>query len=75
MHQSMVKYEIEKSNEIGNGLLGIDISKIKDYRQIRPNDVASFLRATRFTFGTTMMVTRTWGTGLKRLQRLLAAKA
>ena len=25
-----VKYEIEKSNEIGNGLLGIDISKIKD---------------------------------------------
>ncbi len=25
-----VKYEIEKSIEIGNGLLGIDISKIKD---------------------------------------------
>lgn len=25
-----VKYEIEKSEEIGNGLLGIDISKIKD---------------------------------------------
>ncbi len=25
-----VKYEIEKSQEIGNGLLGIDISKIKD---------------------------------------------
>lgn len=25
-----VKYEIEKSVEIGNGLLGIDISKIKD---------------------------------------------
>ncbi|MEA3249142.1 MAG: TIR domain-containing protein [Patescibacteria group bacterium] len=25
-----VKYEIEKSKEIGNGLLGIDISKIKD---------------------------------------------
>jgi hypothetical protein len=27
-----VKYEIEKSVEIGNGLLGIDISKIKDLR-------------------------------------------
>ena len=25
-----VKYEIEKSEEVGNGLLGIDISKIKD---------------------------------------------
>lgn len=25
-----VKYEIEKSKEIGNGLLGIDISQIKD---------------------------------------------
>ena len=25
-----VKYEIEKSIEIGNGLLGVDISKIKD---------------------------------------------
>lgn len=25
-----VKYEIEKSKEIGNGLLGIDISKIED---------------------------------------------
>lgn len=25
-----VKHEIEKSKEIGNGLLGIDISKIKD---------------------------------------------
>lgn len=25
-----VKYEIEKSTEIGNGLLGIDVSKIKD---------------------------------------------
>lgn len=25
-----VKYEIEKSKEVGNGLLGIDISKIKD---------------------------------------------
>lgn len=25
-----VKYEIEKSKQIGNGLLGIDISKIKD---------------------------------------------
>ncbi|MFA5643972.1 MAG: TIR domain-containing protein [Patescibacteria group bacterium] len=25
-----VKYEIEKSKEIGNGLLGIDVSKIKD---------------------------------------------
>jgi len=27
-----VKYEIEKSIEIGNGLLGIDISKIKDFQ-------------------------------------------
>lgn len=27
-----VKYEIEKSKEIGNGLLGIDISKIKDFQ-------------------------------------------
>jgi len=27
-----VKYEIKKSIEIGNGLLGIDISKIKDLR-------------------------------------------
>lgn len=27
-----VKYEIEKSEEIGNGLLGIDISKIKDFK-------------------------------------------
>ena len=26
-----VKYEIEKSKEIGNGLLGIDVSKIKDF--------------------------------------------
>ena len=26
-----VKYEIEKSKEIGNGLLGVDISKIKDF--------------------------------------------
>ena len=26
-----VKYEIEKSKEIGNGLLGIDVSKIKDH--------------------------------------------
>ena len=25
-----VKYEIRKSREIGNGLLGIDISKIRD---------------------------------------------
>ena len=25
-----VKYEIEKSIEVGNGLLGIDVSKIKD---------------------------------------------
>ncbi len=28
-----VKYEIEKSKEIGNGLLGIDISKIKDLQE------------------------------------------
>ncbi|MBL7022228.1 TIR domain-containing protein [Patescibacteria group bacterium] len=28
-----VKYEIEKSIEMGNGLLGIDISKIKDQNQ------------------------------------------
>jgi len=28
-----VKYEIAKSKEIGNGLLGIDISKIKDLQQ------------------------------------------
>lgn len=27
-----VKYEIEKSKEIGNGLLGIDISKIKNLK-------------------------------------------
>lgn len=27
-----VKYEIQKSIAIGNGLLGIDISKIKDFR-------------------------------------------
>ena len=27
-----VKYEIEKSIEIGNGLLGIDVSKIKDFQ-------------------------------------------
>jgi hypothetical protein len=27
-----VKYEIQKSIEIGNGLLGIDISKIKDFQ-------------------------------------------
>lgn len=27
-----VKYEIEKSKELGDGLLGIDISKIKDMR-------------------------------------------
>lgn len=27
-----VQYEIDKSKEIGNGLLGIDISKIKDLR-------------------------------------------
>ncbi len=28
-----VKYEIEKSIEIGNGLLGIDVSKIKDLQK------------------------------------------
>ena len=28
-----VKYEIEKSIERGNGLLGIDISKIKDFQR------------------------------------------
>ena len=28
-----VKYEIEKSIEIGNGLLGIDVSKIKDLQE------------------------------------------
>lgn len=28
-----VKYEIEKSVEIGNGLLGIDVSKIKDLQE------------------------------------------
>lgn len=28
-----VKYEIEKSIEIGNGLLGIDVSKIKDWQK------------------------------------------
>ena len=28
-----VKYEIEKSIEIGNGLLGIDVSKIKDLQR------------------------------------------
>lgn len=28
-----VKYEIEKSKEIGNGLLGIDVSKIKDLQK------------------------------------------
>lgn len=27
-----VKYEIDKSIEIGNGLLGVDISKIKDFQ-------------------------------------------
>jgi hypothetical protein len=27
-----VKYEIQRSIEIGNGLLGIDISKIKDFK-------------------------------------------
>lgn len=27
-----VKYEIEKSKERGNGLLGIDVSKIKDFQ-------------------------------------------
>ena len=28
-----VKYEIEKSKEIGNGLLGIDVSKIRDLQR------------------------------------------
>lgn len=28
-----VKYEIEKSKEIGNGLIGIDVSKIKDLQK------------------------------------------
>lgn len=28
-----VKYEIEKSKEIGNGLLGIDVSKIKNFQE------------------------------------------
>ena len=28
-----VKYEIKKSKEIGNGLLGIDVSKIKDLQE------------------------------------------
>lgn len=28
-----VEYEIDKSKEIGNGLLGIDVSKIKDLNQ------------------------------------------
>jgi len=27
-----VKYEIEKSKEIGNGLIGVDISKVKDLK-------------------------------------------
>ena len=28
-----MKYEIEKSKEVGNGLLGIDVSKIKDLNE------------------------------------------
>jgi len=31
-NSSWVKYEIKKSIEIGNGLLGVDISKIKDFQ-------------------------------------------
>lgn len=48
-----VKYEIKKSQEKGNGILGIDISKIKDlqgnttercnYKSILPNGCAFYL--------------------------------
>lgn len=60
-----VKYEINKSIERGNGLLGIDISKIKDLKGILLRDAAKFLWDTILTFGIMMMVTIKWVTGLK----------
>ena len=43
-----VKYEIEKSKEIGNGLLGIDVSKIKDLQGNTSNKCGSIPQGYKF---------------------------
>jgi len=45
-----VKYEIEKSIELGNGLLGIDISKIKDLQKNTSERCGQIPRGYNFYF-------------------------
>lgn len=65
-----VKYEIQKSIERGNGLLGIDVSKIKDLQGILQNVVGGYRRATVFIHGTNRTDIRIWEVGLKKLLRM-----
>ena len=58
-----VEYEIEQSEKKGNGLLGIDISKIKIGLAIRPRCVIGYRTGIRFIPGTVTTGIITWVIG------------
>ena len=66
-----VAYEIERSIEIGNGLLGIDVSKIKDLQGNTSKRCGEIPKATSSIIGTTTMDIAKWETGLRKQQKML----
>jgi hypothetical protein len=64
-----VKCEIEKSIERGNGLLSIDISKIKDLQGNTGELVVRCLQVIHFIFGLKKMDSTIWAIGLKKLHK------
>lgn len=67
-----VKYEIQKSIERGNGLLGVDVSKIKDLNGNTTERCGKIPKVYSVIYGTMMRDTRNWEVGLKKQPRLLA---
>lgn len=68
-----VKYEIEQSIARGNGLLGIDISKIKGLDGSTTDRCGEIPKGYKFYLWNNVMVMRTWESGSKRLPRLPGA--
>lgn len=62
-----VKYEMEESKRIGNGLLGIDVSKIGDFAKKTTTRCGEIPKGYSFYLSTT--ATTIWATGSKRQQR------
>ena len=64
-----VKYEIRKSIERGKGLLGIDISKIKDLQGNTSERCGQIPEGYKFYLGTRKTVIIIWAIGSKKQLR------